>query len=244
VQCFARRPQPINLHRPPAHHCDTSERPLTEPSAEPIRSRSRRRPPRIGPLVLGALLLAGLLVGWYLLRRPRLAFTNRLAAPIWVAVGSAAPVSILPGATDRLPLSDDGSQVVQWNLARPLSANQRPMGEELRGSVVVRQGGGTIAYRATARGTDLDYFAPLITNATEDLLRVKVNAGLEGVVDCGCAVRPGARRVFIGYYRLYRNSNVEAIDSLGRRATFRDLGPSVSGSDGLLGLRFEAKDFR
>jgi hypothetical protein len=118
------------------------------------------------------------------------------------------------------------------------------MGEELRGSLVVREPRGTISYSATARGTDLDYFAPLITNATEDLLRVKVNAGLEGAVDCGCAVRPGAQRVFIGYYRLYRNSTVEATDSLGRRAMFRDLGPSVSGSESILGLRFETKDFR
>lgn len=217
---------------------------MTQPSAEPIRSRSRRRPPRIGPLLLGVLLLSGVLVGWYLLRRPRLAFTNRLAAPIWVAVGPAAPVSIPAGATEHVPVTGDGSQVVQWNLARPLSANQRPMGEELRGSVVVREPRGTISYSATARGTDLDYFAPLITNATDGLLRVKVNAGLEGAVDCGCAVRPGARRVFIGYYRLYRNSTVEATDSLGRRATFRELGPSVSGPDGMLGLRFEAKDFR
>jgi hypothetical protein len=195
-------------------------------------------------VILAAVLLVGIPAGWYLLKRPRLVFTNRLAAPVWVAVGQAAPVSILPGATDRLPLSDDGSQVVQWNLARPLSLDQRPMGEELRGSVVLREPKGTINHSATARGTDLDYFAPLISNATDNLLRVKVNAGLEGAVDCGCAVRPGARRVFIGYYRLYRNSTVRATDSLGRSATFRDLGASVTGSDGTLGLRFEAKDFR
>ncbi len=217
---------------------------MTQPSAEPILSRSRRRPPRIAPVVLGALLLAGILVGWYLLRRPRLLFTNRLAAPVWVSVGSAAPVSIPPGAAEQLWLTGGGSQVVQWNLARPLSANQRPMGEELRGSVVLREPKGTLPYVATARGADLDYFAPLITNATEGLLRVKVNAGMEGAVDCGCAVRPGARRVFIGYYRRYRNSTVEATDSLGRRATFRDLGPSVDAPEGILGLRFEAKDFR
>jgi hypothetical protein len=118
------------------------------------------------------------------------------------------------------------------------------MGEELRGSVVVREPKGAISYSATARGTDLDYFAPLITNATDVLLRVKVNAGLEGAVDCGCAIRPEARRVFIGYYRLYRNSSVQATDSLGRTATFRDLGPSVTEVDGTVGLRFENKDLR
>jgi hypothetical protein len=146
--------------------------------------------------------------------------------------------------TEHLSVSGDGAQVVQWNLARPLSANQRPMGEEVRGSVIVREPKGRVSYTATARGTDLDYFAPLITNATEGLLRVKVNAGLEGAVDCGCAVRPGARRVFIGYYRLYQNSTVQATDSLGRRAMFRDLGPSVLTMDGTVGLRFENKDLR
>jgi hypothetical protein len=217
---------------------------VTEPNPESTGFRPRRRPPRIAPVVLGAVLVAGIVAGWYLLRRPRLVFTNRLAAPVWVAVGQAAPVSIPPGTTQRLAWSGGGSQVVQWNLARPLSADQRPMGEELRGSLVVREPKGTIHQTATARGTDLNYFAPLVTNATETLLRVKVNAGLEGSVDCGCAVRPGTRRVFIGYYRLYRNSTVQATDSLGRRATFRDLGPSVTTVDGTVGLRFRSKDLR
>lgn len=194
--------------------------------------------------MLAAALLIGIPAAWYLLKRPKLVFTNRLAAPVWVAVGPAAPVSIPPGATQTLSLPGDGSQVVQWNLARPLSPNERPMGEELRGSVLVREPTGTIHHSATARGTGLDYFAPLISNATDNLLRVRVNSGLEGAVDCGCAVRPGTRRVFIGYYRLYGNSTVQAMDSLGRSATFRDLGPRVTGSDGILGLRFEPKDFR
>jgi hypothetical protein len=73
---------------------------------------------------------------------------------------------------------------------------------------------------------------------------VVVNAGLEGSVDCRCAVRPGARRVFIGYYRVYSNSTVRATDPAGRSATFRDLGPNVTAADGVLGLRFESKDFR
>jgi hypothetical protein len=217
---------------------------VTQPQPEPIASRARRRPPRIAPLLLAVVLLVAGPIAWYLLTRPKLVFTNRLAAPVWVAVSAAAPVNLPPGATLRLPLSGDGSQVVQWNLARPLSPNERPMGEELRGSVVVREPEGTVHHSATARGTDLDYFAPLISNATDNLLRVMVNAGLEGAVDCGCAVRPGTRRVFIGYYRLYRNSTVRATDSLGRSATFRDLGSKVSSSDGSLGLRFEPKDFR
>jgi hypothetical protein len=141
-------------------------------------------------------------------------------------------------------MSSGSSVVVQWNLARPLSADERPMGEELRGSVIIKEPRGPIRQSASSRGAGVDYFAPLITNASTDLLRVTVNAGLEGAVDCGCAVRPGARRVFIGYYRLYQNSTVQARNSAGRGATFRDLGSSVTTSDGTVGLRFEAKDLR
>ena len=217
---------------------------MTHPQPEPIDSRSRRRPPRLAPVVLVALLLVGGIAGWLLLRRPRLVFTNRLAAPIWIAAGPAAPVTIAPGATEHLTLSGDGSIVIQWNLARPLSADQRPMGEELRGSVVIKDPRGSIYQSASARGTETDYFAPLITNASDELLRITVNAGLEGAVDCGCAVRPGVRRVFVGYYRLYQNSTVGARDTAGRSATFRDLGPSVTTPDGTVGLRFETKDLR
>jgi hypothetical protein len=133
--------------------------------------------------------------------------------------------------------------VVAWELQRPLSANEQPMGSEIRGSVVMR-GSGTVRRSALARGTDADYFAPLITNATQDLLRVTVNAGLEGALDCGCAVRPGARRVFIGYYPLFQNSTVRATNNQGRSAMFRDLGPTITSPDGVVGLRFEGRDLR
>jgi hypothetical protein len=72
---------------------------------------------------------------------------------------------------------------------------------------------------------------------------VTVNAGLVSALDCGCAVRPGAKRAFIGYYRLYQNSTVQARGPAGA-ATFRDLGLQVSDPEGAVGLRFEDKDLR
>jgi hypothetical protein len=89
-----------------------------------------------------------------------------------------------------------------------------------------------------------DYFAPLITNDTQRLLRIVVNAGLDGARDCGCAVRPGASRVFIGYYRLYRNSTVQAIDPSAHTAAFRDLGEEAQRRGLTVGLRFTPEGFR
>jgi len=216
---------------------------VTSPTTESPVARPRRRPPRIAPALALLIIILGALAAWYFTGRRRLEFSNELAAPIWLAVGQRPPVTLAPGTVQTLDLPG-GSVVVQWNLARPLSANQRPMGEELRGSAVLRDQRGTVRRRATVRESGTAYFAPLITNATDSLLRITVNAGLEGAVDCGCAVRPGATRVFVGYYRLYQNSTVRARDSGGRSATFRDLGPRVTDADGTVGLRFEANDFR
>jgi hypothetical protein len=151
---------------------------------------------------------------------------------------------IPPASSVRVAAPWGRTLVAAWELNRPLSAAGRPMGEELRGSVVERGTWGIIRRSAVARGPDGNYFAPLITNASEDLLRVTVNAGLEGALDCGCAVRPGGRRVFLGYYRLYQNSTVQGKASGGRMATFRDLGSSVVAPDGTVGLRFESRDLR
>jgi hypothetical protein len=204
----------------------------------------RRRRASRGPLLLFLLLVVTALGGLYLFGRPRLEFANRLAAPVRLSLGDATPSVVPPGSSVRVAAAWGRTMVAVWELNRPLSADGRPMGEELRGSVVERGTWGTVRRSATARGPAGDYFAPLITNASEDQLRVTVNAGLEGALDCGCAVRPGAQRVFIGYYRLYQNSTVQAKAAGGRSAVFRDLGSSVIIPDGTVGLRFESKDLR
>ena len=73
---------------------------------------------------------------------------------------------------------------------------------------------------------------------------MRVNAGSAEARDCACAVPPGAVRMPIGYYRLYSNSSVEVRDTAGRVAVFRDLGASVDGGGGTVGLRFDARDLR
>jgi hypothetical protein len=189
----------------------------------------------LATVVLGAL---------YAFVRPRLVFTNHLSAPVRLTVDDHAPRVVPPMGSVGVAAPWRKTIVATWELVRPLSADARPMGVEVRGSLLGRGRWGTIRDSAVARGLTGDYFAPLITNASDDLLRITVNAGLEGALDCGCAVRPGARRAFIGYYRLYQNSTVQAKAGDGRIAVFRDLGSSATASQGSLGLRFENTDLR
>jgi len=188
-----------------------------------------------------ALLVAALAVGVFFLARPTLVFTNALAAPVHVTVNRTTR-TVAPGAAARFRVPRD-LLVVQWELVRPLSADDQPMGEEMKGSWALRDPRGRLERRAEFRSEGGDYFAPLVSNATSGLLRITVNAGLEGARDCGCAVRAGASRVFIGYYRLYGNSTVQATDAAGRTATFRDLGPAALARGGTVGLRFAADNF-
>lgn len=203
---------------------------------------ARRRTPSRVPLLVFLLLVGAAVAGIYFFVRPQLEFTNQLAAPVRLSVQNAPQRLVRPGSSVRVVAPWRSTLVAAWELERPLSADGRPMGEELRGSVVERGKGGRIRRSATARGPDGNFFAPLITNASEEQLRVTVNAGLEGALDCGCAVRPGGSRAFVGYYRLYQNSTVQARTGDGRKATFQDLGPRVTSPDGTVGLRFESKD--
>jgi hypothetical protein len=196
------------------------------------------------PLLVALILaLAAVTAAYLLLGRSRLRFTNRLAAPVRLVFGGQPPSTIAPNETVELAVPRGSASVAEWELVRPLSADGKPMGEEIRGAVVPR-GRGSVVDSAWVRQGDADYFAPLVTNASSNLLRVTVNAGLEGARDCECAVRPGANRVFLGYYRLYGNSTVQVRSPGGGEATFRDLGPQVKSRDGTVGLRFEDKDLR
>jgi hypothetical protein len=191
---------------------------------------------------LAALVLIAILgAAGYFAARPTFAFTNTLAAPVKLVVNDAAG-TVAPGETVKARVSRD-RVVAEWELIRPLSADSQPMGEEIRGSWVIRSPRGTVAVRAEPRVETGDYFAPLITNESGGLLRVTVNAGLDGARDCGCAVRPGATRVFIGYYRAYGNSTVRATDPAGRTATFRDLGEEARRRGWIVGLRFTPDGF-
>jgi len=236
-----------------------ADQPSTPPAqpSPPAAAASQPAEPRprpaaiglpVGPIMLLCVLIAAAAAGVLLLLRPRVEFRNGLAGPVRLVVGDEAPRVVPPGNTLRVTVPRGKTTVAQWELERPLSADGKPMGETVRGSLVLRDPSGTTPLHALPRPDDTAYFAPLITNASAKPLRVTVNAGLQGAVDCGCAVRPGARRVFIGYYRLFQNSTAQARTMEGGTAagaaTFRDLGRQVTAPDGTVGLRFEDKDLR
>ena len=96
---------------------------MSSPTIESPVARPRRRPPRIAPALLLLVLVLAVLAAWYFMGRRRLEFSNQLAAPVWLTVAQRSPVSVPSGATMSFELPS-GSVVIQWNLARPLSANR------------------------------------------------------------------------------------------------------------------------
>jgi hypothetical protein len=209
----------------------------TAPAPAPMPRASR------APWILLFFMLVAGGAAFLWLTRIQLRFSNRLIAPVKLVVGANLPRVVAPGETLTLWPESRGTLLVQWDLVQPLSADSTTMGVPVHGASVLRNPRGVISQVASSRSSDAAYFAPLITNASSQYLRVNVNAGLVGALDCGCAVRPGAKRAFIGYYRLYENSTVQARGPAGA-ATFRDLGPQVRDPEGAVGLRFEDQDLR
>ena len=214
------------------------------PRAERPEPRPRRRR-RVWPwLLLLLLVAAGAFAAWRGLTVPKLVVTNQLSLPVGVIIGGTTEQIIEPGASLEREIPRVGEAIVTWEMVRPRTADGAPIGEGIRGGARLPARRGTVAYMITSRLGDTTYFAPLITNGTGVALRVRVNAGSADARDCACAVPPGAVRAPIGYYRLYANSSVEARDTAGRVAVFRDLGAAVDARSGSVGLRFDARDLR
>lgn len=191
-------------------------------------------------LVLILLAVLGF-IGYRLSTRPELVVRNDLAFPVRVSF-LGGDTLLAPGAVLEPEVGRDQPVAVRWEMEQPRTAGRLPVGAAISGSATI--GGGEaltrIVISPSVNGSPL--FAPLITNATGVPLRVRVNAGLQGSQDCPCEVPVAANRMAIGYYPLYQNSSVEVRDSLGRRATFTDLGPRITSRDGSVGLRFNAQD--
>lgn len=206
---------------------------------DPAPGRARRWPWLILVLLLGT----GLLLAVASRRGAVLVVENRLVEPIRLVL-DARTVDIGAGATVTTRVRQRQTLVAHWYLVRPRGAGGQPLGIEVQGTIAVDRPRGRLSRAVSAESSDGALFAPMVTNTTDVPLGIIVNAGLAGAADCGCSIPPGASRVHIGYYPLFRNSTVEARHPSGARAIFHDLGAQVERASGAVGLRFAAKDFR
>ena len=194
------------------------------------------QPRRVGWVILAiALPVLALGAGAMFFRQPQLVFENRLTDLVTMQVGGEER-RILPGGSFSLKLERGRRLDLAWQLVSRL-------GVSFGDTIAIGRPRGTLRIVATARPTHGAYFAPLITNETGRPLAITVNAGLAGSMRCGCTVPPGAVRIAIGYYPLFENSTVRA-EADGRSATFKDLGPQVDATRGIVGLLFKEADLR
>lgn len=191
-------------------------------------------------MVLGAAIVAAV-AGWLAFSRPRLTIANRLELPVQLHVDNAGDWTLAPGAATSLKVPGSGSVTLRWEAVRPM-VGTFPVGEPLTGSATVTRPARGTRLTIGAAGSGFAYFAPLITNASTQPLRIVVNAGLVGAYDCACQVPPGAVRMPIGYYRLFANSTVQATDPAGRTAEFRNIASSAALPANAIGLRFTDAD--
>jgi hypothetical protein len=201
------------------------------------RPSGRRRTAWVVVAVVMLLALAGGAGAfWFWSTRPTLVFTNSLAVAVDVRVGGAEH-RVRSGEKLTLRLSPGRALDLTWRL-------QQRLGVAFGDTVAIANPSGRVFVAATARPKHGAYFAPLITNETGRPLSVTVNVGSAAARSCNCIIPPGAVRLSIGYYPLYRNSSVRADDRSTRRsATFSDLGPRVDVT-GTVGLRFRAGDLK
>jgi hypothetical protein len=210
-------------------------------SGPTTRATARRPGGRTAPrhlkiwAIVGVLLLLLVAGGAIWATQPRLSFVNQLADTVLVQVAGESR-SVPPRGSFGMTLSRGHPLTLSWRLLR-IRTSAGAVGTTF-GDTITIMSPSRVRIAATARPRRGAYFAPLITNQTDQPLRFTVNAGLAGAQSCDCAVPAGAIRMAIGYYPLFQNSTVRAEAPDGRSATFRDLGPQVDATGGVVGLLF------
>jgi hypothetical protein len=240
--------------RPPAHEQPLGDLFVSPPSqdatADPLRnSRS------LSTVVLSVVTIVVLAVGGFTSwawSHPVIEIHNALLDATDVTTPGQSPRRIEAGASLRFRTSR-GPMPTSWQtkLEGP-SRDSRGLGQRVSHAQVFTPHNapfGATTFTLSSRTAEAAYFAPLITNNSTQPLRIVINWQLStasgGVADqeCRCIVAPGATRQFIGYYRLYANSNVRAITPVGRAAMFESFGTAVDPNSGRVLLKYHASDF-
>jgi serine/threonine protein kinase len=169
-------------------------------------------------LVLGA---AATGLGLYAVQgTPQFVTHNQLVLPVtlrWTTSAQSGGVRTLaPGETFRMGMPADGVVMASWSLVRPwFNDSLKALGDDYRGNIRVE--GMTVAERLRRRvAVDIDswtgedrYFAPLISNSTNEPILVTVNPR-GPVPGCACWIAPGVR-IPIGYYLLSDDTEIKVV---------------------------------
>ncbi len=214
-----------------------------EGDVKPVRKRFLSTATTVLAIVAGGVLLAALL-GGIASRRTTVTVVNRLPVTVGIVSGSEPELRIGAGDSARLEVPRADSVSLIWYAIPVKGPRDQPLGVELQRTVVFDSRARGVTVEARADGGARPMFQPYITNNPGEPLTVRINVGSSSERGCNCTVPPGATRVPIGFYPLYRNSSVRAVSRDGRIATFSGLGGNVDRATGVVRLAFGPRDLR
>ena len=167
--------------------------------------------------------------------------SNRLMSPVWLTLADGRQQLVDPGDSLRLQWPAGRELNADWSIVRPVAANGKVLGEELKGTFGDKDPSGVIRHAIDLSSAPDAWFAPRVTNAAGVLLRVAVEPR-PGQQLCECDVPSDASPRWLGYYRLLPGTTVRVQDASGREAVFDGLDARVESGSGLIALRVEKRD--
>jgi hypothetical protein len=194
-------------------------------------------------LVVVAAAVTGLYLVWQE-TKPSFVLRNRLVEPVQVRMNYGGVVAFIePGDSLSVSTSYFRPLRLDWSIVAPVTPEGHPMGEVLEGEISIAHPWGPALDDARPQRGSLMFFAPIITNESNQWLQVTVNSGRSDSVSCACRVGPGAQRVHVGYYTLDDKSTVQLTDILGRSVTFTGMLTAPYDEDHAVEVRVSANQF-
>ena len=194
--------------------------------------------------VVGAALVLVTALGYFASRNAHLVVVNQLSVPVGVVLGTSSEHRLAPGDSSTMSVPRATALTVSWYAISPRSGRGQVAGSDLQRTQTLDTRQRVLRLEARADNGGPPLFLPYVTNATGQPLTLRLNVGSSAEESCRCSIPPGAVRVPLGFYPLFRNSSVRAILPNGRVATFEGLGSQVNRASGVVRLRFELRDFR
>jgi hypothetical protein len=132
---------------------------------------------------------------------------NKLAYSV-NASANDSELGVVPAFSSRTYQTRVASLEFSWTLNQP-KVGTRDLGESMAGRFSrVANPTGTYRYTVDNVVGDTTYFAPRITNATNQYFTFEANGGLNSQMRCNCGQGAYTENVHYGYYKLFNNSNV------------------------------------